>query len=58
MEEEYKKCLAIIINNLEPDHGFDCRPLANSLALQIADYARLVLGGMTCEEASLHMEGK
>jgi len=54
-EEEYKKCLAILINNLE-GNCCDFRPISYEFALKLAQFGKYVLGGMTCEEAAQHQQ--
>jgi len=49
-EEECKKALGVLINNLETG-GLDFRPISYEFAIKLATFARMVHGGMTCEEA-------
>jgi hypothetical protein len=58
MSEEYKKCIAIIINNLEPEDEWDFRPMSYQLTSELARFARLVYDGSTCEEARIITSNK
>jgi len=51
---EYKKGLGVLINNLEGS-DLDFRPLSYKFTMKLARFARLIHGGMTCEEAEKEM---